>query len=71
MVTRVVDGDLGKIEKGAGQTVLGAVTTIISTVRRDSDEIVKIRNFYHISNQLITNLWTIVRLSLIYKAQLE
>ena len=40
VVTGIVEGDIGKIAKGAGQAVLGTVTTIISTVSGDADEIV-------------------------------
>lgn len=36
----VADGDIAKVLKGVGQTALGITTTIVSSVKGDSDEIV-------------------------------
>ena len=38
--TGVAEGDVAKIVKGVGQTALGTITTVVSTVSGDTDEIV-------------------------------
>ncbi len=40
VVTGVAEGDVAKIAKGVGQTALGTITTVVSTVSGDTDEIV-------------------------------
>ena len=41
IIKGAAEGDVVKIAKGAGQTILSTATTLISTVRGDSEEVVK------------------------------
>jgi hypothetical protein len=43
-VSGVAEGDMVKAAKGVGQAAFGAVTTVVSTVKGDTDKIVHNEN---------------------------